>query len=563
MRRVEQEQGDRSHDADVIVIGSGFGGSVSALRLTEKGYRVLVLEAGRRFGPDDFARSTWNLRRFLWFPRLGMRGIQRIDLLREVMVLSGAGVGGGSLVYANTLIEPHDEFFADRQWAAITDWKTELAPWYDQARRVLGVVEANGETAADRVVAAIARHFDAADTHRPVQVGVFRGEARVRVPDPFFGGIGPDCVGCRECGGCMVGCRHEAKNTVDRNYLYLAERGGARVLPEHEVVDLQETGDGWIVTTRRPGAWIRKRRASFRAKDVVFAGGGLGTTRLLLRLRDAGRIPGVSGRLGHLVRTNSEAVTGAVARTTGVDYSRGVAITSSFSPGPRTRIEPVRYSAGSNSMGLLATILVPGGKGWQPVRFLWHVLKSPLQWLRSLSVRRWSERGMIVLVMQSEDNSIRLETKRGLFRRKVTAKSGHGTPNPRWLPVAHEAARVAAEVMGGDPSASINESLLGIPLTAHLIGGATIGADPASGVVDPYHRMYGHPALSVVDGAAVPANLGSNPSLTITAMAERAMAAWPNKGEPDLRPAMGEPYRLVRVAPHQPIVPAAAPAALR
>src|SRR3990172_1404924 len=419
-------------DADVIVIGSGFGGSVAALRLTEKGYRVLVLEAGRRFGPDDFARSTWNLRRFLWFPRLGLRGIQRIDLLREVMVLSGAGVGGGSLVYANTLIEPHDEFFADRQWAAITDWKTELAPWYDQARRVLGVVEANGETAADRVVAAIARHFDAADTHRPVQVGVFRGEARVRVPDPFFGGIGPDC------------------------------------------------------------------------------GGGLGTTRLLLRLRDAGRIPGVSGRLGHLVRTNSEAVTGAVARTTGVDYSRGVAITSSFSPGPRTRIEPVRYSAGSNSMGLLATILVPGGKGWQPVRFLWHVLKSPLQWLRSLSVRRWSERGMIVLVMQSEDNSIRLETKRGLFRRKVTARPGHGTPNPRWLPVAHEAARGAAGGMGGDPSGRVNESLLGIPLTAHLIGGATIGADPASGVVDPYHRMYGHPALSVVDGAAVPANLGSN-----------------------------------------------------
>lgn len=550
-------------DADVIVIGSGFGGSVAALRLTEKGYRVLVLEAGRRFGPDDFARSTWNLRRFLWFPRLGLRGIQRIDLLREVMVLSGAGVGGGSLVYANTLIEPHDEFFEDRQWAAITDWKTELAPWYDQARRMLGVVEANAATPADGVIAAIARHFDAAATHHPVQVGVYRGEARTRVPDPFFGGLGPECVGCRECGGCMVGCRYEAKNTLDRNYLFLAERAGARVLPEHEAIDLEQTTDGWTVTTARPGAWVRHRRATFRATQIVFAAGGLGTTRLLLRLRDAGRLPGVSERLGHLVRTNSEAITGAVARRTGVDYSHGVAITSSFTPQPGTRIEPVRYPAGSNSMGLLATILVPGGGGWQPVRFLWHALKSPIAFLRSLSVRRWSERGMIVLVMQSEDNSVRLEMKRGWFRRKITSKPGHGTPNPRWLPVAHEAARVAAAEIGGDPEASVNESLLGIPLTAHLIGGATIGTDASSGVIDPYHRMYGYPTLSVVDGAAVPANLGSNPSLTITALAERAMAAWPNRGEPDPRPALGEPYQPVRVVPRHPVVPGSAPGALR
>jgi cholesterol oxidase len=550
-------------DFDVIVIGSGFGGSVAALRLTEKGYRVLVLEAGRRFGPGDFAKSTWNLRRFLWFPRLGMRGIQRIDLLRHVMVLSGAGVGGGSLVYANTLIEPDDEFFTDRQWAGITDWRAELAPWYEQARRVLGVVAANAATPADGVIAALARHFGSAHTHHPVQVGVHRGEARTRVPDPYFGGLGPECVGCRECGGCMVGCRYEAKNTVDRNYLHLAEGAGARVLPEHEVVDLVQTPDGWIVTTQHPGAWLRHRRQTFRAAQVVFAAGGLGTTKLLLRLRDAGRLPGMSQRLGHLVRTNSEALTGAVARRTGVDYSHGVAITSSFTPQPRTRIEPVRYPAGSNSMGLLATILVPGGRGWQPVRFLWHALKSPMALLRSLSVRRWSERGVIVLVMQSEDNSVQLETKRGWFRRKVTSRPGHGSPNPRWLPVAHEAARVAAATMGGDPAASINESLLGIPLTAHLVGGATIGADPATGVIDPYHRMHGYATLSVVDGAAVPANLGSNPSLTITALAERAMAAWPNDGEPDPRPAMGEPYRPVRVPPRQPVVPKGAPAELR
>jgi cholesterol oxidase len=263
------------------------------------------------------------------------------------------------------------------------------------------------------------------------------------------------------------------------------------------------------------------------------------------------------------VRTNSESITGAVARRRGVDYSHGVAITSSFTPSPRTRIEPVRYPAGSNSMGLLATILVPGGRGWQPLRFLWHALRAPLAFLRSLSVRHWSERGVIVLVMQSEDNSVRLTARRGWFRTRITSEPGHGHPSPRWLPVAHEAARVAAAAMDGDPEASINESLLGIPLTAHLIGGATIGADPDHGVVDPYHRMYGHPTLSVVDGAAVPANLGSNPSLTITALAERAMAAWPNRGEPDPRPDIGAPYRPVRVRPHRPVVPAGAPAELR
>ena len=549
-------------DADVIVIGSGFGGSVAALRLTEKGYRVLVLEAGRRFGPEDFPKTTWNLRRYLWFPRLGMRGIQRLDFIGQVVALSGAGVGGGSLVYANTLIEPHDEFFSDRQWAGITDWKAELAPWYDQARRMLGVVPANGDTAADHVVGAIARHFGVEATHHPVDIGVYRGEAGVAAADPFFGGIGPGCVGCIECGGCMVGCRHEAKNTVDRTYLHLAERGGARVLAEREVVDLIPEDDGWRVVTVHPGAWLRKGVRSFTADRVVFAAGGLGTTRLLLRLRAQGRLPGMSERLGDLVRTNSESLTGAIARRRGVDYSHGVAITSSISPDPRTRIEPVRYPAGSNSMGLLSTILVPGG--WlQPLRYLGRVVRSPLAWVRSLSVRHWSERGFIVLVMQSEDNSVRLQLGPGLTGRRVRAGAGHGTPNPRWLPVAHEAARVAAEAMDGDPMASINESLFGVPMTAHLIGGACIAASPDRGVVDPYHRMFGHPTISIIDGSVVPANLGSNPSLTITALAERAAAAWPNQGEADPRPAVSDPYRSIRVAPRRPIVPAGAPAALR
>jgi cholesterol oxidase len=532
---------------DVVVIGSGFGGSVAALRLTEKGYRVAVLEAGRRFDPEDFGRTNWNLRRFLWMPHLRLRGIQRLNLLRDILVLSGAGVGGGSLVYANTLIEPQRGFFEDRHWSGITDWRAELAPYYDTARRVLGAAPAPSDTPADLVMRRVAEQMGAAGTVRETTVGVYFGEPGVTVPDPYFSGTGPPRRGCIECGGCMVGCREHAKNTVDRNYLWLAERAGAQVYPECEAVDVAPLASGgYRIDARRPGTWVVRRRRSFTARHVLFAAGALGTTRLLLRLRDEGRLPGLSERLGRLVRTNSESLLGATAPNTAVDYSQGVAITSSFEPAPDTRIEPVRYPPGSNVMGLLGTILVPGeGRLPQPVRFLAAALRHPIVFARSLSVRRWSERSIIVLVMQSIDNSIRLFRRSGRFRFGLTSGPDHGEPNPRWLPVGHEAARRAAAELGGFPGGSINESLLGIPITAHVIGGATIGATEAEGVVDPYHRVFGHPGLHVVDGAAVPANLGSNPSLTITAMAERAMAMWPNAGEPDPRPAHGEPYRAV------------------
>lgn len=548
---------------DVAIIGSGFGGSVAALRLSEKGYRVVVFEAGRRFAAADFPRSNWNVRRFLWFPRLGMRGIQRLTLLRDVLVLSGAGVGGGSLVYANTLYEPHDAFFTDPQWEDITSWKRELAPFYAQAKRMLGATPHPAQTPADLVLRRVASHFGVEDTYQPTPVGVYYGEAGIESADPYFGGAGPDRTGCISCGGCMVGCRYNAKNTLDRNYLYLAEQLGADVVAETEVRRVTPRPDGGFrLETVRPGAWMRHRARTCNADQVVFSAGALGTTRLLLELKRAGTLPRLSPRLGRLVRTNSEAILGATARQRGVDYSEGVAITSSIHPDPHTHIEPVRYPKGSNVMGLLATILVDGG-GRVPrqLRFLGQVACHPVAFLRSLSVRHWAERSVILLVMQSLDNAIRVTLGRG---RRLRSSQDRGKPNPSYIPVANEAARVAAETMNGFPGSAVNEVLLDVPTTAHLIGGACLGADRETGVIDPYQRVFDYPGLHVADGSAIPGNLGVNPALTITAMTERAMAYWPNRGEPDLRPSREEPYRSVTpIAPRNPAVPAGAPGEFR
>jgi cholesterol oxidase len=542
---------------DVVVIGSGFGGSVSALRLTEKGYRVGVLEAGRRFRTGDFAETNWDVKRFIWGPRFGLYGIQRLDLLSNVLVLSGAGVGGGSLVYGNTLYEPHDAFYTDPQWSAITNWEQELAPFYALARKMLGVTETSADTPADDVMRRVAERLGVADTFRPTPVGVFLGEPGVEVDDPYFGGAGPHRSGCTGVGACMIGCNQNAKNTLDKNYLYLAEQGGAVVHADTEVTDVEELPDGrWRISTQRPGPIKGSNRKAFFADQVIFSAGALGTTRLLLSLMDRGRLPEISGQAGQLVRTNSEVLLGATARGTDVDYSQGVAITSSIHPEPHTHIEPVRYPKGSSAMGLLGTMLTDGGPGVpRPLRYLGNIVFHPIRWLRSMSVRRWAERTVILLVMQSYDNSLRLYRKRGIFGTRVVSRQGHGEPNPTYIPIANEAAKIAAEVMGGDPMSSINEVVLNRPTTAHILGGAAIGPDPSAGVIDAYHRVFGQPGLHVVDGAAVGANLGVNPSLSITAMSERAMAMWPNKGEADPRPPLGSVYEPVPpVRPESPAV---------
>ena len=554
-----------AEDLDVIVIGSGFGGSTTALRLTEKGYRVAVLEAGRRFDESTLPATSWRIRSFLWAPKLGCYGIQRISLIKDVMVLAGAGVGGGSLNYANTLYEPLGPFYTDAQWGHITDWRAELAPFYDQAKRMLGVVPNPTITPSDEVMREVAEEMGVGDTFTPTPVGVFFGQPGVEVDDPYFGGVGPNRRGCIQCGECMTGCRHGAKNTLLQNYLYLAERAGAVVHPLTTVTRIRPLADGrYAVDTERTGAWFRKQRRTFVARDVVIAAGTMGTQRLLHRMRDEGHLPNLSSRLGELTRTNSEAILGARTFRRDVDFTKGVAITSSFHPDEHTHIEPVRYGKGSNAMGLLTTGLADGGTRSRPLTWLGEAARHPVMLLRNLSMRHWSEQIIIALVMQTRDNSITCFTKRGLLgRRRLTSKQGHGEPNPTWIPVGHDAVRRIAAKIKGFPGGGWND-VFNVPMTAHFLGGAPIGDSSATGVIDPYHRVYGHPGLHVVDGAAVSANLGVNPSLTITAQAERAMALWPNAGDADPRPALGRPYeRLAPVPPRAPVVPAGAPGELR
>ncbi|MFT3714607.1 MAG: GMC family oxidoreductase [Gordonia sp. (in: high G+C Gram-positive bacteria)] len=562
-------------DYDVIIIGSGFGGSVSALRLVEKGYKVAVIEAGRRFEDDQFAKTSWRLNKYVWAPKLGLYGVQRIHALKDVMIMAGAGVGGGSLNYANTLYKPPTPFFTDPQWNHITDWESELDPFYDQARRMLGVVENPTFTNADKVMKEVADDMGVGDTFVPTPVGVFFGEKTggqgkpgQTVDDPYFGGVGPKRTACTECGACMVGCRVGAKNTLLKNYLGLAEKAGATIIDRTTVDRLEERSDGsWVVSTHGSSSWgpFGARRRQLTADNVIVAAGTFNTQRLLHHAKSS-TLPKLSN-VGVLTRTNSESILGAMSKKVDPnnDLTQGVAITSSFHPKSNTHIEPVRYSKGSNAIAFLQTILTDGGTVPSRLKqFLLQVIKNPFLLVRMLVVKGWSERTIIALVMQNNNNSLTTYVRRRGPFKYITSKQGIGEPNPTWIPEGNDAVRrMAAKLPDGIAGGTWGD-IFNMPMTAHYLGGCAISDSPENGVIDPYHRVWNYPTLYVTDGAAISANLGVNPSLSISAQAERAASLWPNKGEADPRPAQGEPYRRIDpVKPNSPVVPEGAPGALR
>ncbi len=519
---------------DFIVIGSGFGGSVSALRLAEKGYRVAVVEAGKRFHDQDFASRSWQIRKFIWAPWLRCFGILRISNLPHVMVLSGAGVGGGSLGYANTHLVPPPVFFKSPHWPGGIDWSKQLAPHYDTARRMLGVTRVPEPTPADIEIFRLAKVLGCKDTFRLQDVAVFFGEPGKTVADPYFGGNGPDRKGCTHCGGCMVGCRNNAKNTLVKNYLYLAEKMGVKIFAETRATLLRPVSEGYVVETTCSTHLSGYPRRTFKASKVILAAGVLGTLELLFACRDKGTLPNLSPMLGRRVRTNSESLTGVSARQTKIDMSKGVAITSSIYPDPVTHIEPVRYPKGSDLMSLLTTIMPPGGCQ-QKRRLAWlrQAFAHPLDLLRVHWPFGWAQKTIILLVMQTLENSIQLDQQRHLLlpwlKRFVSRPEKDSLKAPDCIPQAQRATEILAELINGLPQNAIGEIFLKKGTTAHILGGCVMGREPASGVIDRYNQVFGHPGLYVVDGSMVPANLGVNPSLTITAMAEHAMSHIPPK----------------------------------
>ncbi|MDH5588623.1 MAG: GMC family oxidoreductase [Gemmatimonadota bacterium] len=514
-------------DADFLVIGSGFGGAVSALRLAEKGYRVVVIEAGKRFAPEEFPETNWGLRRYLWMPRLGLHGIQDLTFLRHVLVLHGRGVGGGSLVYANTLIEPKPAVFDAPQWGA-ADWRARLAPHYAEARRMLGAVRCPDLGRSDELLREIGAEMAGKDTFSTYDVGVFFGTPGEAVPDPFFEGRGPERTGCTRCAACMIGCRVGAKNSLDRNYLWLAERLGVRIVAETEALRIRAAEGGYEVDTRA-SLGLRRPRRTWRARRIVVSAGVLGTVRLLLESRRSGGLPNLSSRLGDRVRTNSESILAADAPRSDLDWTGNVAITGGVWVDHETHLEAARYNPGSDALFWLTTLLTDGhGRIPRPLRLLGRILRHPIRFLRGLVPFGRAARTTVIVAMQATEGHMELRLGRRswpLGRRGLASVIPTGEKEPvSYIPVANEATRRLARAMGGEAWNTWPEVVFGAPVTAHILGGCPMGADAGHGVVGFDGQAFGHPGLYVVDGSIVPVNLGVNPSLTITALAEHVMS---------------------------------------
>jgi len=530
------------YDFDFIVVGSGFGGSVSALRLAEKGYRVAVIEMGRRWTPQNLPRTNWSLRRWFWRPNLALHGFFNMRLFKHVTILHGCAVGGGSITYASTLLRPPDKVWDMGSWAGLSDWKSEMPQHYDTASKMLGVVENNILGPADHLLKLAAANFEVGSTFYRTHVGIFQapeGEPGGKTfPDPYFGGDGPQRTTCNGCGGCMVGCRFGAKNTLDQNYLYLAEKHGARIFPETKVVDVKplaparDGSNGYEVHTVDSLSWFGGNARRFTCHSIVFAASSLGSTELLFRLKAKRSLPAISDQLGKHIRTNSESLIGVRIPGYRDDLSKGVAIGSGIYIDEHTHIEAVRYPSGSDAMSFLSTILTGGRPGTARI-LLWlknlatSFLRHPIKTIRVLQPFGWARESIILLCMQALDSHIDMCWERPWFWPFRKSLVSRGEKVPTYIPKANQFAEKFAHMAGGTPMSMIPEILFDVPGTAHCLGGCVIGDSPAHGVIDSQHRVFGYQNMYVCDGSVVAANLGVNPSLTITALAERAMSFIP------------------------------------
>lgn len=518
---------------DYIVIGSGFGGSVSAMRLAEKGYSVLVIEKGRRWKADDFPTSDWNARKYLWVPALRFFGFLRLSFFKKVFILSGVGVGGGSLVYANTHMFPHDAFYQNPVWSKYKDWKSILAPFYKRALFMLGSEKYTKENEEDRVLKEVAEEMKRGDTYNKVDyVGVHLGNPN-KESDPYFNGLGPLRRGCIECAGCMIGCRHNAKNTLDKNYLWLAENVfQASILAETETEKIEVLSDGtYQIQTKSSTSFGDKRRRNFNAKGIVVSGGVLGTLDLLLKQKYKYKtLPELSARLGENILTNSEMLSGIVAADRKLNH--GLAISSVFKPNDNTSIELCKYPDGSGAMNRLA--VTAAGIGPPLVRTLkmfGNSIMHPWKTLRTLFLRNGARSSIILLIMQSLTNSMRMKLKRGLFGYRLSFDNKSTSQVPSYIPIGQEVLYKYAKKVNGVPQNAFSEVVFGMTSTAHILGGCPMGDSVETGVVNERFEVNGYKNFFILDGSIIPANLGVNPSLTITALSEYAMSLIPDHPE--------------------------------
>jgi cholesterol oxidase len=512
---------------DYIVIGSGFGGSVSSLRLAEKGYSVLSIEKGRRFESKDFPKSNWNLKKYLWMPQLGFLGFQKLDLYKHAFILSGTGVGGGSLVYANTLMFPHDKFFKNKQWAAFNDWKTTLKPFYDKAAFMLGRTKFEKQNTEDKILHEVAKDLGKEDSFDNVYVAVYFNDDETPC-DPYFNGEGPLRNPCTNCAGCMVGCRENAKNTLDKNYLWFAEKKGVEILAETNVWKIEFINGEYLIHSKKTAGIFPKKDMIFKAKGLVVSGGVLGTVRLLLNQKHTYKtLPNLSDSLGKIVRTNSETL--CTATFSDRKLNNSIAISSIFNPDENTSIEIVKYPNNSNLMRTLLTIATDkkGSNGLRVLHFFGKVIAHPVLFFKMLFNRRWSENTVIFLVMQTTDTKMRFVLKKWPFRKKLTLQNRSNEKVQAYLPVGQDIMHRYAKKANARPQNSTMEVLMNVPSTAHILGGVPMGLTPENGVIDPDFKVHGYPNMYILDGSIIQGNLGVNPSFTITALAEYAMSKIP------------------------------------